>query len=86
MLHLHESYPELISFDQNLMRYACISKVKWESGHHVRAIFIALQGIIVCPPWKSINGRWVLRETIITVFQPLKEKLNWLKAKFRIQE
>ncbi|MGP1385817.1 MAG: tetratricopeptide repeat protein [Thainema sp.] len=86
VLRLYQNHPEFIDSDQKLIVYACLGKVNWVSGQRIQAVFFAIRGVIACPPWKSINGRWVLRETIITVFQPLKEKLNWLKTKFRIQE
>ncbi len=82
--HLCQTYPESMSLDQQLMLYACLGKVNWASGQRIRAILITLRSIIACPPWKSINGRWVLREMIRTLIQPFKNGLNQLKTKIRL--
>lgn len=84
LIRLCQTYPESMGLDQQLMLYACLGKVNWASGRRLRAVLVTLRSIIACPPWKSINGRWVLREMIRTLIQPFKNGLNRLKTKIKL--
>ena len=84
LMRLSRTYPESMGLDQQLMLYACLGKVNWASGRRIRAVLITLRSVIACPPWKSINGRWVLREMIRTLIQPFKDGLNWLQTKIKL--
>ncbi|MGP1386893.1 MAG: tetratricopeptide repeat protein [Thainema sp.] len=65
--YLYKNSSELANPEERLILQACLGKFYWISGQKFKGVLAVIYGLIVCPPWKYLNSRWILREMLITV-------------------
>ncbi|WP_008309213.1 tetratricopeptide repeat protein [Leptolyngbya sp. PCC 6406] len=66
-LHLLEDQQDLIDCETEALVLACIAKVHWVSGRQLWAFFTVCRSLWLLPPWQSINGRVILKNTVATL-------------------